>query len=134
MKAHLVFVARQDHTAYIVVKDDARGTLKLLKGLDVSVQQALQALIEEEVQSQSAGIGQSDNKAGETAAGLADSDLAKVGPVGLRLFSGKGTQLQKGFLHHGTETGHQAAQLRGATFIATGANHLEDASGAQARI
>lgn len=134
MKAHLIFVAGQNHTAHVVVEDDAGTTLKLGKGLNVSMQQAFQSLIKEEVQGQGARVGKRDDKAGKPAAGLPDAHWAEVRPIGLCLLTGKGSQLPERLLHHGTETGHQTAQLRGSACIAAGADHLEDAGGTQARI
>src|SRR5579872_3036667 len=113
---------------------DAGTTLKLGKGLNVSMQQAFQSLIKEEVQGQGARVGKSDDKAGKPAAGLPDAPWAEVRPIGLCRLAGKGSQLQERLLRHGAEAGHQTAQLRGAAFIAAGADHLEDAGGTQARI
>jgi hypothetical protein len=63
----------------------------------MTAQEVFQSLIEEKLQVQIAGVRQSENEAGEPAAGPANRHFPKVGPVHLSLFGGEHVQTQKRF-------------------------------------
>ena len=97
-------------------------------------EEILQALIEKELQPQSAAVGEGQEESGETAAGTADGHFPEMSPVGLRLLAREGAKAQKSFPVGGTQFRHDATELGHTTGVAAGANHLEEAGGAQARI
>ena len=78
--------AIQDDRFHIVVENIARNSAPVGEGVDVSAQQALQALIEKEFKIESAAVGKSDDEAGEASSRASDADLAEAGPIGLSLF------------------------------------------------
>jgi hypothetical protein len=97
-------------------------------------EETLQALVEKELEPQSAAVGESEDEAGQAASGATDHDFAEVGPVGLSLFSEEGVKAQKGLPAGRTQLGHDAAELRDAAGVAARADHLEEAGGAQTGI
>jgi hypothetical protein len=94
--------------------------------MDVAAQKALHALVEKELKIQRPGVGERDHKTGEAAASTANSDLSKMRPVHLALFSRESTQAEKRFPMNWAHTGHKPAQLYDAAAIATIPNHLEN--------
>ena len=94
----------------------------------------LQGLVEEELQPQSAAVGEGEDEAGQTAAGATDGHLPEVGPIGLRLLAGKGVKAQKSFPLGRAQFRHHAAELIDAAGIAARVNHLEETGGTQAGI
>src|ERR1035438_1432443 len=131
MEVDLVAAPLQHGTAQVVMKNHARLSRPGLKGVDMAAQEVLHALVEEELQIQGSGVGQGNDKAGQTPAGAADHDSAEVRPVDLGLLGGKRMQAQKRFRSMGTQRGHGAPQLDDAALIAALLEHLVNASGAQ---
>ena len=99
--------------------------------MHMAAQEVLHGLIEEELQVQRPRVGQRDHKAGQRPAGAADRDMAKVGPIGLRLIGGKGVQAQERLAHGRPQPGHRAPQLHDAAGVAALVDHLVNARGAQ---
>ncbi len=77
----------------IVVEDGARLSIPSLEGMHMAAQEVLGALIEEELEIESARIRQRHHEAGEGALRAADADMAEVSPIDLRLFGGKHGEL-----------------------------------------
>ena len=77
----------QDHAAKIVGLQGPGCSAPVMKGMHVAEEKILQALVEEEFQPQGTAVGEGEDEAGQTAAGAADPNFAKVGPVGLCLFA-----------------------------------------------
>ena len=77
--------AIQDDRFHIVVENIAGNRPPVGEGVDVSAQQALQALIEKEFKIESAAVGKSDDETGESSPRASDADLAETGPIGLSL-------------------------------------------------
>ena len=102
--------------------------------MDVAEEKILQGLVEEELQPQSAAVGEGEDEAGQTTAGATDGHFSEVGPVGLRLLAGEGAQTKKSFALGRAQFGHDTAELVDAAGVAARVNHLEEAGGAQARI
>jgi hypothetical protein len=134
MKMNGIAAAFQDHTAEIVGLQAPGRSAPVVKGMHVAEEEILQALVEKELQPQGAAIGEGEDEAGQTATGAADYDFAEMGPVGLSLLAEERAQAEKGFPARGSEFSHHAAELGDTARVATRANHLEEASGAQARI
>src|SRR5439155_3564981 len=63
MKLRLIATTVQNDLLHVVVLDIPDAAAKLIKGIDMSPQEILQSLIEEETQKQSPRIGQRDDKA-----------------------------------------------------------------------
>ena len=57
----------------------------------------LQGLVEEELQPQSAAVGEGEDEAGQTTAGATDGHLPEVCPIGLCLLAGERAQTKKSF-------------------------------------
>ena len=129
-----VAAAFQHDTFEIIVKGNAGSSRPGLKSMDVPAQEVFHGLIEEKFQVESARVRKGDQKAGETPACTANPNFAEMGPVGLRLFSGKQAQSQKRFPSHRAQAGHYAPQLYDASGIAAIADHLKNACGSQLRI
>src|SRR5271165_6366355 len=81
--------AFQDHAAEIVGQNGSGGPTPIGKGMDVAEEKILQGLVEEELQPQSAAVGEGEDEAGQTTAGATDGHFSEVGPVGLRLLAGE---------------------------------------------
>src|SRR5437867_6922731 len=121
--------------AQVVVQDGPGNAAQLLEGAHVAPQEVLEALVEEELQRQGAGVGQCQHEARQAPLRPSDTDLAEVRPISLRLVSRKRTKRQEGFpMHPWAQPRHDAAQLHNATQVATGADHLIDPRRAQIRI
>jgi hypothetical protein len=103
-----------------------------LEGVDVSEEEILQALVEEELHPEGATVREGEEESGEAAAGATQGDLAEVGPIGLSLLTGETVEAEESLAVEGTELGHDAAQLHDAAGVATLTNHLVKTSGAQA--
>jgi hypothetical protein len=103
-----VAAAFQDDTFEMIVKGDAGSSTPGLKRMDVPAQEVFHGLIEEKLQVESTRVRKGNQKAGETPACTANPNFAEMGPVGLRLLSGKQAQSQKRFPSHRTQAGHHA--------------------------
>lgn len=132
VEMNLVAAAFQHRTAKIVIQDDPGRSGPGLKGAPMAAQEILHRLIEKELQIQRPRPGQGDHKAGELAPGPADPDGAKVRPVHLGLLGGKNLQSEEGLVGVRAQPGDDAPQLLDTAGVATIADHLVDARGAQA--
>jgi hypothetical protein len=92
MKVNLVTAPFQHGTAEVIVEKDSWLTGPSLKRVNMATQKIFHTLIEEEFQIQSTRVGKGDQKAGQTPAGSADGDFAKVRPIDLSLLSRKTAQ------------------------------------------
>ena len=130
----LIAAALQYGTFEIVVKNHSRLSGPVFERMHVAAQEVLHGLIEEEFKIQRSGIRQRHHEAGQGSLGAAHHHVPKVGPIDLRLFAGKRLELQKRFAELRTQAGNGTPQLYHAAAVATVANHLVDACGAQARM
>src|SRR5208337_5684182 len=126
--------AFQDHAAEIVGQNGSRRPTPIGEGMDVAEEKILQGLVEEELQPQSATVGEGEDEAGQTTAGATDGHFPEVGPVGLRLLAGEGAKTQKSFPLGRAQFGHDTAELGDAAGVAARADHLQETGSAQARI
>src|SRR5271157_335722 len=129
-----IAAALQDHAAEIVGLEVTGRSTPILKGVDVAEEEILQTLVEEELDPQGAAVGESEDEAGQTATGTAQSDFPEVGPISLCLLAGEGAQAQKSFPLGRAQFGHDAAELIDAAGIAAQTDHLVEAGSTQARI
>jgi hypothetical protein len=117
-----------------IIQDDARRSAPGLKGMDVAEEEVLQALVEEELHPEGATVREGEEESGKTAAGTTERDFAEVSPIGLSLLAGEGVEAEESLAARRTDLGHDPAQLHDAAGVAALANHLVEASGAQARM
>ena len=99
--------------------------------MDVTAQEVLHRLNEEELQVQSAGVGQGHHEAGQVTAGASHHHRAKVSPIHLPLLGGKRVQAEEWFAALRTQAGYGAAQLDDAAGVAAIMHHLIDPGGEQ---
>ena len=90
VKADGITAALELDTLEIVVKQVSGATTPGVEGSNVSAQEVLQRLIEEELQVQSSGEGKRQSQTREFALGPPDLNFSKVGPVDLSLFCREG--------------------------------------------
>jgi hypothetical protein len=126
MKVNGIATAFQNDATQIVIEQGPWQSSPIFKRMNMATQEALHALIKEELKVQRPGVGKRDYKTGKTAAGTAYGDFSKMGPVYLPLFSGKSSKPKKCFAMSRAHTGNESAQLYNAAAIASIANHLED--------
>ena len=95
MEQNLIAAPFQHGALEIVVENHARLAGPGFKRMHVAAQEVLHRLIEEELQIQSARIGQRHHEAGQGALGAAHHHVAEVRPIDLPLLAWKDLQLQK---------------------------------------
>src|SRR5215472_2562541 len=134
MEVDGVAATLQNDAAKVVGLQRAGCPTPVVKGVDVTEEKTLERLVEEEFQPQGAAVRKGQDEGGETAVGTPDHHLAEVGPVGLSLLPGESAETEKSFAAQGAEFSHDATKLGEAAGVTAGANHLEEAGGAQARI
>jgi hypothetical protein len=95
----------------IIVEAGSDDAPQVAEGVDVTLKKVLLRLLKEELEVEGAAIGESQNKAGETALRAADSDRPERGPIDLSLFTGQDREAQKGFARPRAKFSDDAAQL-----------------------
>jgi hypothetical protein len=93
VKLNLIAASLQYGTFEIVVKNHSRLPGPAFERMNVTAQEALHSLIEEEFQIQRSGIRQRHHEAGQGSFGAAHHHVPKVGPVDLCLLAGKRLEL-----------------------------------------
>jgi hypothetical protein len=134
VKLNLIAASLQYGTFEIVVKNHSRLPGPVFERMNVTAQEALHSLIDEEFQIQRSGIRQRHHEAGQGSCGAAHHHVPKVSPIDLRLLAEKRLELQERFAALRTQAGNGTPQLHHAAAVAAVANHLVDARGAQARM
>jgi len=129
MKVKSVAVAFEHDTTEIIGGQAARSSTPVVEGVDMTKEEVLQGLIEEEFQPQGTAVREGQDEGGEAAAGATDGDFAEAGPVGLGLLAGESLQAQKSFASRWADLGDHPAQLSHTTCVAASPNHLEEAGG-----
>src|SRR6516165_1509016 len=105
MKVDAIAATLEHHGAQVVIQDDARCSVPVLKGMDVAEEEVLQALVEEELHPEGATIREGEEESGETAAGATEGDFAEVGPIGLSLLAGEGVEAEESLAAQRTDLG-----------------------------
>jgi hypothetical protein len=134
MEASPLGVALQDDALHVVVEHAAGTATQVVEGADMSGEEVLEALVEEELQIKCPGVSQSQHQAAQPPQSLTDANEPEVGPVDLSLLAGESFQTDKGFLHSGSQAPDETSHLSDATRVATLSDHLVDSSGSEARI
>jgi hypothetical protein len=134
MKADGVAPAFHHRTAKVVIQQDSGQTGPVSKGMHVATQEALHALIEEELEVERPRVGERYHETGKPPAGSTDGHLPKMSPIDLALFPSKCAQAKKGFLVSRAQTGDYPSQLDYAARVTAIPDHLVDPGGQQARI
>src|SRR5215471_17503963 len=134
MKADGIALALEHDTSQIVVEQDSRQTIPTGEGLDVAVQEALEALIEEKAQEDPAREAQHHDEGHERPTGAPDREVAKMSPVDLALLTGQGAQTQIGLgLGARAMAADDVAEVIGTAAIAALADHGVEPAGSQCR-
>lgn len=134
MKQNVLAAPLQHGRAKVAIQDDARLSRPGLERVNMAPQKVLHRLIEEELQIQSAGVGQRHDEAGQGALGAAHHHMAEVRPIDLRLLAGKHLQAQIGFADRRPHARYGPAQLHEAAGVTAVAHHLIEAGGTETRV
>jgi len=113
------------HAAKIIGGQVPGCAAPIVKGMNVAEKEILERLVQKELEPQSPAVGEGEDEAGQTAAGVPEGDFAEVGPVGLALLTGKSSQAEEGLTAGWADVCHHAAQLSDTSLIAPGADHFE---------